>query len=206
MNRPTSSRRALLAGAHALGLALLGFAWIGLAAAAGPIRSVEAKQTGDTWTVDAIIFAPVPPDLAYSVLTDFDHMGEYVPNVRESHIVKREGNKVTIEQKGSARLGIASVPYVSKRLLELEPASIHSTQLEGNLKRVESQLNLKPDAEGTLITYHIEIVPSALASAAVNKPRLEGDIAEQFTAMVGEMVKRQNGGKGAAAGGPPARP
>jgi hypothetical protein len=39
--------------------------------------------------------------------------------------------------------------------------------------------------------YELEVVPSILASAVMSKDFLQYEIEEQFTAIVGEMVKRK---------------
>ena len=161
------------------------------AAGDSPIRSITVKYEGDTYITDAVMFAPVQTALAWDVLTDFDHMAQWVPNVVESKVLKRENNSVTIEQRGQAKFGAASFPYVTERQMEMnKPLTIRSVQVKGNLKRVESLMKLDADGNGTRLTYHIEIVPSFMASTVMSKSFLEHEIAEQFTAIIGEMTRR----------------
>ena len=137
------------------------------------------------------MYAPVQSAVAWDVLTDFDHMANWVPNVKESKVLKRENNSVTIEQRGTAKFGAASFNYVTERQLEMnKPLSIKSVQTKGSLKRVESLMKVEPDGNGTRLVYHIEIVPNLLASAVMSKSFLEHEITEQFTAIIGEMTKR----------------
>lgn len=173
-------------------LALLLSAAAAIAAAAdSPIRTINVTYEGDAYTVNAVMFAPVPQAVAWDVLTDFDHMQGWVPNVLQSRATSRDANWVIVEQKGTAKFGAASFPYVTERKIEMTmPTSIKTTQLKGSLRRVESTLKLEPDGKGTKITYHLEVVPSVLASTVMSKPFLEHEVTEQFTAIVGEMTRR----------------
>lgn len=160
-------------------------------AAESPIRKIDVSYDGETYVLNAIMFAPVAQAVAFDVLTDFDHMAKWVPNVSESKVLKREDATVTIEQHGVAKYGIASFPYTTERKLEImAPDFIKSTQVKGSLRRVESMMVLEPDGKGTQLKYHLEIVPSALASTIMSKRFLEHEIGEQFGAIVGEMVRR----------------
>lgn len=160
-------------------------------AADSPIRSVDVTYDGETYVLNAVMFAPVAQAIAWDVLTDFDHMAQWVPNVAESKVVSRGDNSVVIEQHGVAKYGAASFPYVTERQLELKPQSaINSAQLKGSLRRVESTLQLQAEGKGTRITYHLEIVPSFLASALLSKSFLEHELTEQFGAIIGEMARR----------------
>jgi carbon monoxide dehydrogenase subunit G len=156
-----------------------------------PIRAVDVTYDGDTYVLNAVMFAPVAQAVAWDVLTDFDHMAQWVPNVAESKIVKRDDKSVTIEQHGVAKYGAVSFPYVTERRLELKPmGSIMSMQTKGSLRRVASTLLLQTEGKGTRITYHLEIEPSLLASALLSKDFLQHEVGEQFTAIIGEMVRR----------------
>jgi hypothetical protein len=64
------------------------------------IRSIDIAHDSDAYVANVVMFAPVATDVAWQVLTDFDHMAEWVPNVRESKVIAREPNAVTIEQHG----------------------------------------------------------------------------------------------------------
>jgi carbon monoxide dehydrogenase subunit G len=161
------------------------------AAGESPVRSVSVSFTGETYVCDAVMFAPVPQVVAWDVLTDFEHMAEWVPNVRTSRVLKREDDSATIEQRGVAKFGVASFPYVIERRIEMnKPVVIRSTQIRGSLRRVESLMTLEPEGKGTRLTYHLEVVPSLLAGAVMSRGFLEHEVAEQFGAIVSEMTRR----------------
>lgn len=158
---------------------------------AGPVRSFDITQNEDTYVATIVMYSPAPPSVAWSVLTDFDNMGKFVPNVKESAVKARDGNTLTVEQKGTARFGLLSFPYTSVRRMELDPQkTILSTQVQGSMKKVVSLMKLSPEASGTRLDYRIELIPSGLASTVMSKDFLKNELTEQFTAIVGEMGKR----------------
>jgi hypothetical protein len=158
-----------------------------------PVRKIDIVQKDDAFVATLEMYAPVPPETAWIVLTDFDKMAGWVPNVRESRIVGRDGNTLTVEQKGTAKFGLLSIPYTSVRKMELEPQnSIKATQVQGSMKRLGSLMKVSPgDNGGTRLDYRLELVPSALASTVMSADFLKHELTEQFTAIVGEMVKRK---------------
>ena len=122
-------------------LAMLVLVGSASAAADSPIRSIEVAYDGETYVVNAVMFAPVGQAVAWEVLTDFDHVAQWVPNVAESKVLKREDASVTVQQRGVARVGAVSFPYVTERRIELKPPNaIRTVQLKGSLRRVESSI------------------------------------------------------------------
>jgi len=177
--------------ARTLGL-LAAIALAGVSAAAdSPIRSIDIVQEDDRYRADLVMFAPVPLNVAWDVLTDFDHMAKWVPNVRESKAIATEVNTVRVEQQGVARFGIFSFPYTSVRKMQLNPQkTVKATQVEGSMRSLESLMTLTPDGSGTKLNYHLELVPAGLASAVLSKDFLQHELTEQFRAIIGEMVRR----------------
>ena len=172
----------------ALALAVAAFA---CRAAPAPIRDIRVVQNGSTYVCDVDMLVAVPQAVAWSVLTDFDHMAQWVPNVRSSRVLQRDAAAITVEQRGVVKLGIAGFPYATERRIELHaPAAIHATQTKGSLQRVESLMLLEPEGAGTHLTYHLELVPSRLAGAVLSTRNLEQELAEQFGAIIGEMLRR----------------
>ena len=128
--------------------------------------------------------APVPPKIAWDVLTDFGNMEKWVPNVRESKIVSNNGNVLTIEQKGTFKFGLLSIPYTSVRKMELEPEkTILATQVQGSMRKLVSLMRVTPEgrnaprlpardgAEHDRVHGHVQGFPEGRAHRAVHGDR-----------------------------------
>ena len=166
-------------------------ATLAFAALADPQVAIDVQRKGDAFEVDATLFAPVPLDVAWDVLTDFENMEKFVPNVSASRIVARDGNRLTIEQSGRARYGPLSFAFDSQRLVELTPRTqIRSTQVKGNMRRMSSVTTFVPVDGGTRLRYEVDVVPGALFPALLTERFMEHEIEEQFGAIVREMARR----------------
>lgn len=191
MDNPTAtspSRRRCLLGLAALACCASAGA---LAQDKGPVRSIEVAQNDEGYVATLVMSAAVPSSVAWDVLTDFDNMAKWVPNVKESKVVARDGDTLTVEQKGTARFGLLSFPYTSVRKMQLDPQkTIQATQVSGSMKRLVSLMKVSPDGSGTRLDYKLELVPSSIAAAVMSPDFLKHELTEQFTAIVGEMVRR----------------
>jgi len=175
-------------------LAMTACAMAATALAQSPVRSMEVTHDGDTYVVKAQMFAPVTQAIAWDVLTDFPNMAKWVPHVRDSTIVKPGDKQFTIEQRGTAKFAGPSLSYTSLREIVVNPqTTIESTQIKGSMK-LHSLMTVSPEGDGTRMQYQLEIVPGLLASAVMSEDVLKHEIEEQFTAIVGEMVKRRKQG------------
>lgn len=160
--------------------------------AEGSHADVRLSQQGRTFVIDATLEAPVAPALAWEVLTDFERMEQFVPNLADSRIIAREGNRLTILQHGVARFGPFSLRFESEREVTLvPPASIRSTQIRGTMAKLDSLTTFAASPGGTRLDYHVEVIPGALYPDAITRRFLQHEIAEQFEAIVREMVRRR---------------
>jgi len=160
-------------------------------AAESAVRSVEVQSIGEAYVIDLVMWTPVARELAFEVLVDFEHVANWTPNIRESRVLRRDVDRVTVEYQGSVRFGPLMVPFTTVRDVAFSaPAVIESTQIRGTMKRHQSRIGLTPEGAGTRLDYHVEMVPSAMAAPLLSKGRLEQELRENFDAMAAEMLRR----------------
>jgi carbon monoxide dehydrogenase subunit G len=153
---------------------------------------VRVERSGDQFTVDLSFYAPVAPAQAWSVLTDFERMAGFVPNMISSDIVERNDKLLKIRQKGVSRFGIFSTNFESIQETQLTPLTeIRARGVSGDFKRMDSVMQLAPEGSGTRLTYHAEVQPDFWFPPFIGPVLARRDVAEQFSAMLREMVRRQ---------------
>lgn len=174
--------------------ALLGPVQMSLAADGPPLvadTDVRVERTGANFTVDLTMHAPVEPALAWTVLTDFEHMADFVPNLTSSQVTERSETLLKVAQKGVARYGIFSTHFESLREIHLTPLrEIRAHGVGGNIQRMESLMQLEADGAGTRLTYHAEVLPGFWFPPLIGPALVRHETAEQFSAMLHEMVRR----------------
>ncbi len=157
-----------------------------------PDNDVNVQRSGGSFTVDATMFTPVPPALAWAVLTDFDDMASFVPNLSSSHVLEHSDALLRIAQKGVAHYGFFSASFESVREISLSPQrEIRSHNVSGNVKTMDSVMQLQAEGGGTRLHYHAEVMPGFWFPPLIGPSLVRHQTAEQFSAMLREMLRRQ---------------
>ena len=164
------------------------------ASAAPPPAEVEiaATRDGEQMTLTATIYAPVTPQVAWAVLTDFDRMAGWVPNLQESRVVSRPGERpLRLAQKGVKHVGLLTFAFESVREVELAPIQTMKVKgVSGNMRKLESTMRLTPQGEGTRIEYHLELIPNYWVPPLIGPALIRRESRLQFEAIIDEMVRR----------------
>lgn len=152
--------------------------------------AIHIDSQGNTLVLNISYRVPVSPREAWAVLTDFENMPGFIPNLESSKVLQRNGRALQVEQKGSVRLGLLPIQYESIRQVDVVPyQSIRSHTLSGNT-HLESVMVLTPAGEGTLLTYHATAVPDLPVPNSLVTSYLSSMLESQFKAMRVEMVRR----------------
>lgn len=192
MSRSPIQARRKLAALLASGCLLAGIGPNAAAAASlvAP-EAVQVERHGGAFTIDVVMHTPVPPARAYEVLTDFDHMVRFVPNLTESRVLERHEGGLKIQQKGVARWGVFTLNFESVRELRLvPPREIRAHTVSGNVKSMDSLMQLTPEPGGTRLQFHAEVEPGSWFPPGIGPALVQHETAEQFSAMLGEMLNR----------------
>ncbi|NMG75224.1 hypothetical protein GPA25_10700 [Aromatoleum diolicum] len=153
---------------------------------------VRVERAGGSFTVDLLAHAPVSPAQAWAVLTDFEHMADFVPNLRTSVVTERTDTLVRVRQSGTARYGIFWTDFESVREVRLfPPHEIRAHGVGGNVRRMDSVMRLEPETGGTLLRYHAEVQPDFWLPPLLGPSFVRHETAEQFAAIIQEMVRRR---------------
>jgi carbon monoxide dehydrogenase subunit G len=154
-------------------------------------EDVLVQRSGQGFTVDLSFYVPVAPAQAWAVLTDFEHMPEFLPNLTSSHVSKLGDNELKVSQTGVAKYGVFSANFESIREITLTPETeIHAHGIGGNLQHLESVMHLHPEGNGTKLVYHVEAMAGFWFPPLIGPSLVRHDTAAQFSAMVREMQRR----------------
>jgi carbon monoxide dehydrogenase subunit G len=135
---------------------------------------------------------PAPMPVVMAVLTDFNHMGDFMPGLTSSRIVTHSGNHFQIEQKGKISFGPFSMPFESLRQIEIiDGKRIVSKSLAGSARRMHSVMQVQALEHGSQIDYRIEIEPASWIPSSLGINFLQHELAEQFNALGKEMLRRK---------------
>jgi len=96
---------------------------------------VDVRKEGAEVAVDVDCPVDAPRQLVWDVLTDYDHMAQFVSNITHSGVEARTGNTLRVHQKGNVSRGILSLSFDNVREVELVPhREIRSRLISGDMK------------------------------------------------------------------------
>jgi hypothetical protein len=173
------------------------FIWLALFIApafAEPQQGDEVKVqiAGENVSVDLSLVVPATRQETWAVLTDFEHMAEFVSNLKESKVLAASGDTLKIFQRGSASYGPVKFPFESTREMRLvQFDKIQSHLISGNMRKMEGTTQLFDEGGQTRIVYHGDSVPGVWIPPLVGKIFIEHETHEQFREMRNEIIRRK---------------
>ncbi len=154
--------------------------------------NVHAERDGDTLHVTVDMRVAVKPRRAWEVMTDFDRMAGFVPNLSSSRIVARNGNRLKVAQKGTYTLGLWNFPFESMRDVELFPYTrVTSHATGGSMKNMDSVTYFEAEGQNTRVNYNATLTPALSIPPLLGPSLISSEVREQFQGMHDEMLRRE---------------
>jgi ribosome-associated toxin RatA of RatAB toxin-antitoxin module len=152
---------------------------------------INFARDGDTIKIEGHLVLPYPPKLVFEVLTDYEHMHQYVPDMTSSRIVNREENKWRVEQKGRSGIGPFKFKFEVVRDVELMPTTeLKSTLVSGNFKSMHTSTKLVQEGDNTRLDYFADLVPDFWVPPLLGSAIMKRQVRRQFEAFTDELEKR----------------
>ncbi len=164
--------------------------------------TVEAARNGEYVEVRARATVDASISVIWGTLTDYERLPQFIPGLKKSRILSRNGATTIVMQSGSARFLFFSFPIdVKLEAVENPPSSLRVRALSGTLRYLEGGYQLEGDPAGTRFVLHWEgtIAPDVSLPPLFGEVVMRMSIEDQFTGMVREIERREalRGGKSA---------
>lgn len=150
------------------------------------------------YEVDATATVAAPLPKVWRVLTGYERMSEFVPDLESCKVLSRNGNEVIIEQFGVARfLFMSKAIHLIVRATEQPMSSIDISLISGDMKHYESKWELIPVPEtgGTKIVYSGRLVPNFYVPGILGAKMIRNDIEHMMSAVVARIERRDDSAK-----------
>jgi len=153
---------------------------------------VKVSRQGDIVTVHAQFSAPVSARQAYAVMTDYDHMTQFLADLDESRILERAKDSLLVRQAGRVRFGWFSVPFDYVRRVELYPnVRLVSHVVSGSVKKGDVTTSLNESNGQTVVTYDSEAVMGYWLPFGIGNTAIASHIQQDLESMRTEMLRRK---------------
>jgi hypothetical protein len=172
---------------------------------AGPDQDIDVRVQKNGAEVIVDVDCPVRASLSvvWDVLTDYDHMADFLSDVQSSSVQTRKGAILHVYQKGKAARGLLSITFENLREVELIPyREIRSQLISGDLKASNFVTRVVDDGTQMHIVHSGRYTPKLWVPPVIGPALIEAETRKHFGELRAEVVRRNQSSKASS----PSRP
>jgi ribosome-associated toxin RatA of RatAB toxin-antitoxin module len=153
------------------------------------------KNEQPMFEVNASGFVRATQQQAWQVLTDYERLHEFVPDLRSSALLSRDGHEVVVEQRSqSGFLFLSQTIHMIVRVKEQPYSVIDVALVSGDMRDYSAHWELLPSAQngidGTHVTFEGMMEPAFFVPPVIGKSIVQVNVKRMVEAVVSEIEKR----------------
>lgn len=158
--------------------------------------AVRATRDGVAFfEVRAAGIARATPQQAWRVLTDYERLDEFVPDLVSSKVIARAPNEATVEQESRTGFLFLSLSVrMVVRIAERPQSALDVERLSGDMRHYAAHWTLEPVAfEGgtaTRIQFHGELEPDFPLPPLLGDAIVQVNVRRMVEAVIAEIERR----------------
>ena len=157
------------------------------AMAASPV-AVDVERREDTYYIAASATLRTDAATAWRILTSYDEYPRFIPGIRSSHVVARQGHVVTVEQSDDSLLWpMHWALHIVYEITELPPDRIESRAVAQMMPTLRSNYVLTPVTTGVRIDYRGRVDAGFAGLGDIEQWALRRSVSRQFQALADEI-------------------
>ena len=131
------------------------------------------------------------PAAVWKILTNYERMPEFVPDLKTTKVLSRSGNRAVIEQYGTARfLFLRRAIQLVVQATEEPISAIDINLVSGDMKVYNCRWELVPtETGGTRILYTGKLVPKFYVPGMLGANIIRSDIERMMHAVLERLEK-----------------
>jgi len=148
-------------------------------------------RTGELVQTEARVDLPVTQEIAWDVLTDYEHYPRFIASMRRSKIVSRNPQGLVVEQQG--RFGFLFISQdVNVHLLVSESPKtiVEAHVVDGDLRVMDGRYELIPVGSHVRLSYSGRLVPNFTLPPIFGLSIVRHILFRNFKEMVDEILRR----------------
>lgn len=152
---------------------------------------VTVTRADGAYVVEAQFSVSRPAAEVITVLTDYDGIPRFLPDIRRSVVRRRDGSRTTVEQEA-----VSSVMLFSRRvhlLLEIDETSdalVFRDTSGRSFERYEGAWRVSPSGDATLVRYELQAKPAFSVPEFVLMRLFRRDSRETIARIAAEIARR----------------
>jgi len=133
----------------------------------------------------ASISVPRPVEQVWQVITDYDNLAQFIPNLTVSRRVPYDGQGIRLEQVGTqCFLNVKFCARVVLDMVERFPQEVGFSMVEGDFRLFEGVWRLQPAENGTTtLIYDLVLQPPRAMPAGLIERHIRRDLTQNLGAL-----------------------
>lgn len=147
--------------------------------------------------VAATIEVKAAPAAVWRILTAYERMPEFVPDLESAKVLERSGNELTVEQFGTAHfLFLSHAIHLVVRVTEQPMTAIDITLVSGDMKHYACRWELwpVPDTGGTRVVYRGKLMPSFYVPGMLGAHLVHKDVTRMMAGLLTRLERPDEAG------------
>ena len=154
--------------------------------------AISVVRHGKSIDVDVEFVVKATPQEVWDVLTDYDHMSEFVSNVAISRIVGRADDRLEVAQTSRLSYGPFNFRFNNVRELEFEPLrEIRAKIVSGDMKTSAFTTRLSAEGDSTRLSNRGRFLQDRWIPPLIGPAVLEAELRKQFSEYRVEILRRK---------------
>jgi len=153
---------------------------------------IRVERLDEAFHIEATATLAANAATAWQVLTDYNGLANFVPDLRVSRVVSAAGEPLRLEQSGDA--GFLVLTFRIDVVLELDeapPGRLAFRAVAGNVKRMRGHWLIRNAPAGIVLNYEAELEPAFRVPGLIATALIRRNVARQFGGVVSEILKRE---------------
>ncbi len=153
--------------------------------------ALSVREEDGAYLVRAQFEVPQAAHIVRAVLTDYEQIPRFMPDVRSSVVVERTAARLMVEQEAVSKFGLFS-KTVHLRLEVIEDGNTirFIDRCGKSFKHYGGSWTLQPTVSGTTLTYELTAQPDFGVPEFIIKRLLKRDAGEMIARLRGEIAAR----------------
>jgi len=153
---------------------------------------VSALRSNDRFNIKVSFIAPISMCEAFAYLTDYEG-AKNIPGIVESKVLRRDGNKITVERLIEERILFYPIQMRSTvEYTELPYLGLNFIQIKGDNKSYSGTWRLQATEKGVQMRYESIVDPSSVIPSGIIEYFIQNNIRRRFEIMVERMDRNRD--------------
>lgn len=184
------ARRQLVAAVVSVCVALPG-AHLAATADPAPSPEVSVREERGTYAVTARFEVPQSPEIVLAVLSDYERIPRFMPDVKTSVVLERAPGRLVVEQQAVSKFMMFSKEvHLVLEVTETGHALQFTDRCGKSFKHYKGAWRVEPKGAGTIVTYELSAQPAFEVPEFILKRLLKRDSTTQMNRLRTEFAAR----------------